>query len=185
MKKQLTFSVTLCLTLISFGLNAQKKTPVKTAKPKTEVTAPKTKTSKPSKKETMDWIGSKMKDNLAGKLGDYRHFVSYNDGLFVYKKEVKINQWYYTTIDLSKVTGMNSTYSNDFYITGKKVLQTALEGSQYAEYSDNISISGPNYADYSEPFNFTPDQALVERLKVAFATLIEYNETKKSSDEAF
>jgi hypothetical protein len=51
--------------------------------------------------------------------------------------------------------------------------------------NQTFSMSGPNYNDYSAPFNFTPDQILVERLKKAVTTLIEYNGSKKEEGEAF
>ncbi|WP_343662600.1 hypothetical protein [Chryseobacterium mucoviscidosis] len=180
MTKQLKFAVVLLLTVASMNANAQKKAPAKATKPSTE-----SKSSKPSKQETMDWIGEKMKENLAGTLGDFRHFVSYSNGVFIYKKEAKMNEWYFTTIDLNTVKGMNNEYSKDFYVTGKKLVNTVLEGKQYGTEKDFLSISGPNYDDYTAPFNFTADQALVERLKKAFATLIEYNSTKKEAGEAF
>ncbi|BAP33365.1 initiator RepB protein [Chryseobacterium sp. StRB126] len=180
MTKQLKLAIVLLVTVASMGVNAQKKTTAKPSKSATE-----SKTAKPTKQETMDWIGGKMKENLAGTLGDFRHFVSYSNGIFVYKKEAKMNEWYFTTIDLNTVKGMNSEYSKDFYVTGKKLVNTVLEGKEYGTEKDFLSISGPNYNDYSAPFNFTADQALVERLKKAFATLIEYNATQKGADEKF
>lgn len=180
MTRQLKLAIVLLVTVASMGVNAQKKTTAKSTKAATE-----NKTAKPTKQETMDWIGGKMKENLAGTLGDFRHFVSYSNGIFVYKKEMKMNEWYFTTIDLNTVKGMNNEYSKDFYVTGKKLVNTVLEGKEYGTEKDFLSISGPNYSDYTAPFNFTADQALVERLKKAFATLIEYNETKKGSDEKF
>ncbi|WP_123947302.1 hypothetical protein [Chryseobacterium pennae] len=180
MTKQLKLAIVLLITVTSMGVNAQKKITSKPAKPATE-----NKTAKPTKQETMDWIGGKMKENLAGKLGDFRHFVSYSNGIFVYKKEMKMNEWYFTTIDLNTVKGMNDEYSKDFYVTGKKLVNTVLEANEYGTEQDFLSISGPNYNDYAAPFSFTADQALVERLKKAFATLIEYNATKKGSNEKF
>lgn len=103
MTKQLKFAVVLLVTIVSMNLNAQKKTTVKSTKPSTEKAA-----ANPTKQETMDWIGGKMKENLAGTLGDFRHFVSYSNGVFVYKKEAKMNEWYFTTIDLNTVKGMNN-----------------------------------------------------------------------------
>ncbi|MBC5836190.1 hypothetical protein G6N05_14855 [Flavobacterium sp. F372] len=180
MTKNLKLAIVLLVTIASMNVNAQKKVAVKTAKPATE-----SKTTKPTKQETMDWIAGKMKENLLGTLGDYRHFVSYSNGIFVYKKEAKINEWYFTTIDLNKVTGMNNEYSKDFYISGKGLVNTVLEGKEYGTLIDFLSISGPNYNDYAAPFNFTPDQALVDRLKKAFTTLIEYNSKQKGADEKF
>jgi hypothetical protein len=181
MIKKLKLAVILFASIVSVNMNAQKKAPVKKAtKPATEST-----TSKPTKLETMDWIAGKMQENLLGTLGDYRHFVSYSNGIFVYKKEGKVNEWYFTTIDLNKVTGMNNEYSKDFYVTGKNLVNTVLQGNEYGTIKEFLSISGPNYNDYAAPFNFTPDQALVDRLKKAFTTLIEYNATKKTADEKF
>lgn len=180
MIKKVKVAIVVFATIVSMNVNAQKKAPAKSGKPTTE-----SKSAKPTKKETMDWIGGKMKENLAGTLGDFRHFVSYNNGVFIYKKEVKMNEWYFTTIDLNTVKGMNNEYSKDFYVTGKKLVNTVLEGKQYGTEKDFLSISGPNYDDYSAPFSFTADQALVERLKKAFATLIEYNSTEKGATEAF
>lgn len=174
------FGLILLASIASVNMNAQKKTVSKSPKPVTE-----SKTTKATKLETMDWIAGKMKENLLCKLADCRQFVSYSNGIFVYKKEAKINQWYFTTIDLNKVTGMNNEYSKDFYTTGKDLVNTVLEGNTYGTAYEFLSISGPNYSDYSAPFNFTADQALVERLKKAFATLIDYNATKKTAGEKF
>ena len=179
MTKKLKLAIVLLVTVASMNVNAQKKAAVKTK------TATESKTTKPTKQETMDWIGGKMKENLLQALGDYRQFVSYSDGVFVYKKEAKVNQWFSTEIDLKKVTGMNNEYSKDFYVTGKGLLTTVLDGKEYGSKEGFVSISGPNYNDYAAPFNFTPDQPLVDRLKKAFATLIEYNSTKKTADEKF
>jgi len=138
-----------------------------------------TKEKKPTKQETMDWIAGKMKENLG--LG--REFVSYNDGKFVYKKEWKAFVYCVSTIDLNKVMGMNSVYANDFFVSGKGVI-TAIcdDDAKSTSNYEYVSISGPNYEDYSAPFNFTADQALVERLKKAFTTLIEYNSVKKEGE---
>lgn len=180
MTKKIKLAALFIVAFACMQLNAQNKTSLKATKPATE-----SKTAKPTKQETMDWIAGKMKDNLLGTLGDYRHFVSYSNGIFVYKKEAKIDEWYFTTIDLNKVTGMNNEYSNDFYVSGKGLVNTILEGHEYGSIKDFVSISGPNYDDYAAPFNFTPDQSLVERLKKAFTTLIGYNSTQKGVDEKF
>ncbi len=177
MTKQLKFAVVLLLTVASMNANAQKKTPAKATKPATE-----SKSSKPSKQETMDWIAGKMKENL----GSYRTFVSYSDGKFVYKKPYeRETNFCTTTIDLNKITGMNSEYSDDFYVTGKGCMSTICDNETKASSYQTFSMSGPNYNDYSAPFNFTPDQILVERLKKAVTTLIEYNGSKKEEGEAF
>lgn len=95
MTKQLKFAVVLLLTVASVNANAQKKAPAKATNPSTE-----SKSSKPSKQETMDWIAGKMKENL----GSYRTFVSYSDGKFVYKKPYeRENNFCTTTIDLNKL----------------------------------------------------------------------------------
>lgn len=70
MTKQLKFAVVLLATVASMNVNAQKKAPVKSTKPSTE-----TKSSKPSKQETMDWIAEKWKENL----GENRVFISYKN----------------------------------------------------------------------------------------------------------
>jgi hypothetical protein len=57
---------------------------------------------------------------------------------------------------------MNSEYSDDFYVTGKGCMSIFVMKKEYVQ---RFSMSGPNYNDYSAPFNFTPDQILVERLK--------------------
>lgn len=177
MTKQLKFAVVLLLTVASMNANAQKKAPAKATKPSTE-----SKSSKPSKQETMDWIAGKMKENL----GPYRTFVSYSDGKFVYKKPYeRETNFCTTTIDLNKITGMNSEYSDDFYVTGKGCMSTICDNETKANSYQTFSMSGPNYNDYSAPFNFTPDQILVERLKKAVTTLIEYNGSKKEEGEAF
>ena len=159
--------VTLCLAL-SVTAFAQKPTPAKE--------------KKPTKQETMDWIAGKMKENLG--LG--REFVSYSNGKFVYKKEWKAFVYCVTTIDLNKVTGMSSEYATDVFVSGKGIVSTLCDDeAKTTSFPEYISISGPNYEDYSAPFNFTPDQALVERLKKAFTTLIEFNSVKKAEGESF
>ena len=180
MTKRVKVALVLLTAVASMNLHAQKKAITKNTKPATE-----NKASKPTKKETMDWIAGKMKENLSCKLADCRHFVSYDNGIFTYKKEAKINEWYHTSIDLNNVIGMNNVFAQDFYVTGKKIVKTVLEGKEYGSTYDYLSVSGPNYEDYSAPFNFTPDQSLVERLKKAFITLIEYNATKKGENESF
>ncbi len=79
---------------------------------------------------------------------------------------------------------MKTDYS-DFYVSGNKQLFAHCDYDHEGEgnYYDYISISGPNYNKYRSPFNFGSDQALVERLQKAFATLVEYNSTKKGADE--
>lgn len=159
---------TLCLTLV-FNSFAQKTT---TAKEK-----------KPSKQETMDWIAGKMKENLTGG----REFVSYIDGKFSYKKEWKTSIYCVTTIDLNNVLGMNSEYSADFFVSGKNLTFVHCDNDKpdQGSYKEYLSISGPNYKDYTAPFNFTPDATLVERLKKAVAVLIQYNAPKKGENESF
>lgn len=178
MTKKLKLAIVLLVTVASMNVNAQKKAPAKAAKPTTE-----TKTAKPSKQETMDWVAGKMKESLTPE----RQFISYANGKFVYKKEWKSGIFCETTIDLNTVTGMNDEYSKDFYVSGKQITFVHCDGTKpgVGEYKEYLSISGPNYNDYSAPFNFTPDQALVERLKKAFTNLIEYNSTKKGAGEAF
>jgi hypothetical protein len=177
MTKQLKFAIVALITFASMNVNAQKKAPVKSTKPTTE-----SKTAKPTKAETMDWIAGKMKENL----GSYRTFVSYADGKFVYKKPYEtVTNFCTTTIDLNKITGMNSEYSDDFYVTGKGCMTTLCDNESNADSYQAFSISGPNYDKYSAPFNITPDQSLVERLKKAVKTLIEYNSAKQQAGEAF
>ncbi|MDY0931043.1 hypothetical protein [Chryseobacterium sp. CFBP8996] len=177
MTKKLKLAIVLLVTIASMNVNAQKKSPVKAATPTTENTE-----AKPTKQQTMDWIAGKMKENL----GSYRTFISYVDGKFVYKKPYEtLTNYCTTTIDLNKITGMNSEYSEDFYVTGKGCLTTLCDKESNAASYEAFSVSGPNYSNYSAPFNFTPDQSLVERLKKAVATLIEYNSTKKGAREAF
>ncbi|WP_411811183.1 hypothetical protein ACLB9Y_14260 [Chryseobacterium scophthalmum] len=180
MTKKLKLAIVLLVTIASMNVNAQKKAPVKAAKPTTQNTE--AKEAKPTKQQTMDWIAGKMKENL----GSYRTFISYADGKFVYKKPYEtLTNYCTTTIDLNKITGMNSEYSEDFYVTGKGCLTTLCDKESNAASYEAFSVSGPNYSNYSAPFNFTPDQSLVERLKKAVATLIEYNSTKKGAGEAF
>lgn len=179
MTKQLKLAIVLLVTVVSIGVNAQKKTTAKPAKPATEKKA-----AKPTKQETMDWIAGKLKENLVTQRD--MAFVSYQDGIFVYRNNYGINKFCEYTYDLNKITGMNNEYS-DFFVTGNKQLfvhcdyDSAGEGNTY----NYISISGPNYKKYRSPFNFGTDQALVERLEKAFATLVEYNATKKGADEKF
>lgn len=185
MTKNLKLAIAILATVTSMNVNAQKKATVKTTKPKTEIKtaepATESKTTKPTKQETMDWIGGKMKENL----GKYREFISYTNGIFIYKKPY-LNGHCTTTINLNNVMGMSSEYSKDFYVTGKDFYLVECDNlEKRKENNQELSISGPNYNDYGAPFNFTPDQSLVERLRKAFATLIEYNSTKKRADEKF
>lgn len=82
---------------------------------------------------------------------------------------------------------MNSEYSDDFYIQGRQLIyvQCDYDKAGQGNFYNNLSISGPNYNNYRTPFSFTPDQALVDRLKKAFATLVEYNSTKKKHQKLF
>ncbi|WP_129054433.1 MULTISPECIES: hypothetical protein [unclassified Chryseobacterium] len=177
MTKQLKLPIILLITVVSMNVNAQKKTTAKPAKQATE-----NKTSKPSKQETMDWIAGKMKEGL----GKEREFVSYSNGEFVYK--VKIGAYdCISTVYLNKITGMSPEYSNDFYVKGSVIKYTDF-GKEFSfrNISDNeMSIAGPNYNEYTQPFSFKNDDALVARLKKAFTTLIDYNSTKRAAGEAF
>lgn len=177
MKKNLKLAVVLIITLASMNVNAQKKAAVKTSKPTTE-----NKTAKPTKQETMDWIAGKMKENL---LERYK-FSSYNNGVFTFTTALNGNSTCTSSIDLNKVTGISNEYSNDFYVAGKALQSTSCpDRRDWSGVYENISISGPNYNEYHIFFNFTPNQALVERLKKAFTTLVEYNSTRKGADEKF
>ncbi len=160
--------------LMSVTVSAQKKAAAKPA-------ATKTASTKATKAETMEWIAGKMQENLAAP----RKFVSYANGLFVYTKQMNSGVTCTTTIDLNKVTGLSNEYSDDFFMSGKNLGSTKCsdESTNQFEY---MSIAGPNYEDYSAPFNFTPDQTLVERMRKALTTLVGYNgESKKRSDEKF
>lgn len=175
MKKKLKLAILLFPVMVGVNAYAQKRTTSKPTKPKTESTA-----AKPTKAETMDWIGGKMKENL----GQYREVISYESGKFIYKRPY-LNGHCLVTIDLNKVTGMSNEYSEDFYIMGKDLIKSECDNVEETKSNNQeVSISGPNYDGYSAPFNFTPDQALVARLRKAFATLIEYNSSKKA-DEKF
>ncbi|MCX8526262.1 hypothetical protein OF897_20300 [Chryseobacterium formosus] len=159
------------------NLNAQKKSPAKSAKPATEKAS-----AKPTKQETMDWIAEKMKEKLAGN----RVFISYSNGEFVYRKQVGVYSCN-TTIYLNRITGSSPEYSDDFFIKSS-VISFSDCGKEYEfrnSSSNNISIGGPNYNDYADPFEFKNDNSLVERLKKAFATLIEYNSSQKGANEKF
>jgi hypothetical protein len=181
MTKQLKLAIVLLITVASMNVNAQKKGLAKVAKTTNE-----SKTAKPTKVETMDWIAGKMKENIA--KPDRKKFKSYSNGILVLEgffNDASTSTFY--SIDLNKVTGMSDEYSSDFYISGKQILNSKWpeRGQEMTRSIDNLSISGSNYNEYESFFNFTSDQALVERLKKAFATLIEYNSTKKEAGEAF
>lgn len=172
--------VSFCFALALNGNAQQKKA---APRPNTSVAGSNTgsKEKKPTKQETMDWIGNKMKDNLGGG----RVFISYSNGKFVYNRSIGgyncIN-----TLDLNSVTGMSNEYSDDFYVTGKNFnLSVCDDEAKTTSNYQQLSISGPNYNNYGAPFNFTPDQALVDRLKKAFQALIEHNSSKKAEGEAF
>jgi hypothetical protein len=177
MINKVKFAIVLMTTIASMNVNAQKKATVKTTKPATE-----NKTTKPTKDETMDWIAGKMKESLVSP----REFVSYSNGEFVYRNPIGVYGCN-ITIYLNKITGSSPEYSTDFYVKGTGITYTGCDKGyeHYNTAKNELSIGGPNYNDYASPFNFKNDNALVERLKKAFATLIEYNSSKKSSDEKF
>lgn len=185
MTKQLKLAIVLMTTIVSMNVNAQKKATVKTTKPKTAQSTTESKTSKPTKQETMDWIAGKMKENISTHSDDV--FVSYKDGIFTYRNNYGSRQFCDYSFDLNKVTTMNDEYSKDFYIQGRQLIyvQCDYDKAGQGNFYNNLSMSGPNYNNYRTAFSFTPDQALVDRLKKAFATLIEYNATKKGADEKF
>ena len=174
MTKNLKLAIVLLVTVASMNVNAQKKATTKTTKPATE-----NKTAKPTKQETMDWIAGKMKERLLAP----RTFVSYSDGKFVYIKQ-SLGYDFKNTLDLNKITGSASEYSSDYYVKGSGLVFTEW-GKESNETKNELAIGGPNYSDYISPFDFKNDDALVERLKKAFATLIEYNSKQKGADEKF
>jgi len=188
MTQKLKLVFVLMTTVASMTVNAQKKATVKTTKPKTEVktaqSIKESKAAKPTKQETMDWIAGKMKENIQN--NQEISFISYNEGVFVYRNNYGSSHDDYT-IDLNKVTGMNSEYSEDFYVSGYKLvyIQHHYDKPGKGDFHSNLKISGPNYNGYLGSFYFTPDQALVDRLKKAFSTLIDYNSTQKGADEKF
>jgi hypothetical protein len=178
MTKKLKLAVILFASIVSINMNAQKKAPVKKAtKPATEST-----TSKPTKQETMDWIAGKMKERLVAP----REFVSYSNGEFVYSKQVGVYSCN-TTIYLNKITGSSPDYSTDYFVKGSMIsFSDCGKEYQFRNSSANeISIGGPNYNDYADPFDFKSDNSLLERVKKALATLIDYNSTKKTANEKF
>lgn len=75
----------------------------------------------------MDWIASKMKENLASP----RQFVSYSNGIFICKKEYRPGIWFTSTLDLNKVSGMRNEYPDDFYVVGKALIQTICQGDEH------------------------------------------------------
>jgi hypothetical protein len=188
MTKKLKLVIVFVTTVTSMNVNAQKKTTPKATKPKTEVkTTPpgtETKAAKPTKQETMDWIAGKMKENIQN--SEEIKFVSYNEGVFVYRNNYGSSFDDYS-IDLNKVTGISSEYSKEFYVSGYKLiyLQHHYDKPGKGDFHSNLHVSGPKHNGYLGSFYFTPDQALVERLRKAFTTLIEYNSTKKGEGESF
>lgn len=182
MTTKVKLAIALMATVVSMNVQAQKKAPVKTTPQKTATAS---KTAQPTKAETMDWIAGKMKENIV--LRNDNEFVSYKDGLFIYKNIYGINKFCQYTYDLNKVTKMGDEYTDDLYISGRGLIYVecdydrAGQGNSY----NNLSISGPNYNNYRDPFSFTTDKALTERLRKAFTTLVEYNATKKAPDEKF
>lgn len=170
--------VVLAAVLMTMSVSAQKKAAAKpAAKPAKTASS-----SKPTKAETMDWIAGKMQENLASP----RKFISYANGLFVYSKEMYGGEVCTTTIDLNKVSGLSNEYSEDFFISGKGMGLTTCVKDTKPNTFEYISIAGPNYNDYSAPFNFNTDQDLVERMRKALNTLFEYNSaSKKAPGEKF
>ncbi|WP_234108593.1 MULTISPECIES: hypothetical protein [Chryseobacterium] len=187
MTKKVKLAIAILATITSMNLNAQKKATTNSTTPTAE-----SKSTKPTKKETMDWIGGKMKEYLVAP----REFVSYDNGILTYKiassvpKQLgagRIEVIYVNTLDLNKLTGMSEEYASDFYIYGKNLLKVnwTVNGKPDNQSDEYVSISGPNYNDYPAPFGFKMDKILVERLRKAFATLMEYNSTQKEADEKF
>ena len=130
----------------------------------------------------MDWIAGKMKEHLVSP----REFVSYTNGEFKYSKVIGVYSCT-TTIYLNKITGTSSEYSSSYFIKGTG-LSFSDCGKEYQfrnSSANEISIGGSNYNDYSDPFDIKADNALLERMKKAIATLIEYNSTQKGADEKF
>lgn len=182
MIKQVTLAALLISSFSSLQANAQKKAPVKTTQQKTSVA---NKTAKPTKQETMDWIAGKMKENIVLRNGN--EFVSYKDGIFIYKNIYGANKFCQYSYDLNKVTAMGDEYTDDLYISGRGLIYVECDYDRAGQGNsfNNLSIGGPNYNNYRAPFSFTPDAALMERLRKAFTTLVEYNATKKAPDEKF
>lgn len=178
-KTKLVFLLLLSICL-NANLNAQTKPAAATAKSAANKAKPAP--AKPGKEETMNWIAEKMKENLLSP----RKFISYNDGILTFSRELYDgrNTACTITIDLNKVTGMSPEYSNDFFISGKGFNNVNCTDGTNNTY-EFLSISGQNYNNYGAPFNFTPDQSLVERLKKAFTALVEYNSVKKTESEAY
>jgi hypothetical protein len=177
MTTKLKLAIAILATVASMNVNAQKKATAKTTKPATE-----NKTTKPTKQETMDWIGGKMKERLVAP----REFISYSNGEFVYSKQIGVYSCT-TTIYLNKITGSSTDYATDYYVKGS-VISFSDCGKEYQfrnSSANEISIGGPNYKDYGDPFDFRSDNSLLERVKKAFAALIEYNSSKKGADEKF
>lgn len=174
MTKQLKSAIVVLITMASMNSHAQKKAPAKAAKPTAE-----SKSAKPSKQQTMDWIAGKMKEKLMGT----RKFVSYSNGVFVYTKE-SMGYIFKNTVDLNKITGSSPEYSSEYSVKGTGLFFVEW-GKDSNEVKNSLFIAGSNYNDDPEPFDFKTDDSLVERLKKAFTTLIEYNATKKDSGEAF
>jgi hypothetical protein len=177
MSNKLKLGVILLASIVSISVTAQKKSTAKTTKPSTE-----NKTAKATKQETMDWIAGKMKERLVAP----REFISYSNGEFIYSKQIGVYSCN-TTIYLNKITGSSSDYSNDYYVKGSMIsFSDCGKEYQFRNSSANeISIGGPNYKDYGDPFDFRSDNSLLERVKNAFATLIDYNSSKKTADEKF
>ena len=178
----MSISKSLALLLLSAALSvtvqAQKK-----ASHNAGIATPTTET-KATKAETMDWIAGKMKENLAYP----RVFVSYSNGILVYNKPLggsDPTNVCTTTLDLSKITSVSNEYSEDFFISGKGHCLAICKGDARPTNYDYNSISGPNYNDYGTPFDFNTQQNLIERLRRAFATLVDYNSARQGTDEKF
>jgi hypothetical protein len=172
--------------LLTLNLNAVaqvKKAPAKPATPaKKPAPAKEATPAAPTKQETMDWIAGKMKEHLQGN----REFISYANGEFKYSKVVGVYSCT-TTIYLNKITGSTPDYAGDYYVKGTRMMYTDC-GEEYQarnEVGNALSIGGPNYDGYSDPFDFDADSMLLERVKKAFATLIAYNGSQKSANEKF
>jgi hypothetical protein len=143
--------------------------------------------TKPTKQETMDWIGNKFGELLASP----RKFISNKDGILTYKNSTGITVY----LNFNKVT---SYKFRDYY------------GGGICDYGcNNIQLIGKNLVKYSTTIpaddtfkefeglkeNFKDDYEMVldgidevkelrYRLEKAIRALVDYN-TSKSAKEAY
>jgi len=157
----------------------------------------------PTKQETMDWIAGKMKQYLQTP----RIFVSYSNGIFIYKKplvdaidENKICGFAYTTIDLNLVSreqgynDENKTLKSECLFGNKLIVTKSVMIENYTVPEDEIGnyvylapLNNYRYTDapYHDVtvFDLSIEYGLIERVRKACANLVLFNTQQNTSEK--